>query len=485
MVSPIIRGNGDVIMPKGAVLPKNTEESTKYDGSIKVLETFNTKSEINVSDYESELAPDRPFIETLDAINKDPRLNLSNETYIQMILGKGLRVTAKKESISEMVNEGLDMINFHETLEDGLYSYVGVGNLIYEKDPSGSEFVEVPIQTISSIVRDKRGNIAYYVQKVNNKDIKLRPNDVIHFKLTNVAREPFGRGLHHSVLADYEDPRTGDVYDSPLIQMKKMEHAMPEIFHAYASPLMMFQFEDAGEQFIKTQADALKKAKPGMKIVTDKPFKVEKFEVNGNAKFDGYIEHIQRDLIEPGSKFPLQFFNAGFTARAASESTDSVLTRKVKRIQERLANQIKIFCILPYLKKRGKNVKSKDIQVFFESPQKQDATITDIITTFRDNGIRRSELRQWLISNTNIPVNQEDMEDEAPITSVTPTNQLQDVRPNEEPETSDNDKEENVFERVMTDLKNMVNVREELQAHEKRKNTSEILKFIKELKSND
>ena len=190
-------------------------------------------------------------------------------------------------------------------------------------------------------------------------------------------------------------------------------------------------------------------------------------------------------MIEPGSKFPLQFFNAGFTARAASESTDSVLTRKVKRIQERLANQIKIFCILPYLKKRGKNVKSKDIQVFFESPQKQDATITDIITTFRDNGIRRSELRQWLISNTNIPVNQEDMEDEAPITSVTPTNQLQDVRPNEEPETSDNDKEENVFERVMTDLKNMVNVREELQAHEKRKNTSEILKFIKELKSND
>ena len=489
MVSPIIRGNGDVIMPKEAVLPKNTSNDTPYEGSIKVLEAFNRKSEINMSDFESELSPDRPFIETLDAINKDPRLNLSNETYIQMILGKGLKVTAKKESISDMVTEWLDEINFHETLEDGLYSYVGVGNLIFEKDPSGAEFLEVPIHTISSIVRDKKGNIAYYVQKVNNKDIKLKPQDLIHFKLTNVAREPFGRGLHHSVLADYEDPRTGDIYDSPLIQMKKMEHAMPEIFHAYASPLMMFQFEDAGEQFIKTQADALKKAKPGMKIVTDKPFKVEKFEVNGNAKFDGYIEHIQRDLIEPGSKFPLQFFNAGFTARAASESTDSVLTRKVKRIQERLANQIKISCILPYLKKRGKNVKSKDIQVFFESPQKQDATITDIITTFRDNGIRRSELRKWLISNTNIPVNQEDMEDEAPITSVTPTNQLQDVRPKEEPkeepETSDNDKEEKVFERVMTDLKNMVNVREELQAHEKRKNTSEILKFIKELKSDD
>ena len=476
MVSPIIRGNGDVIMPKGAVLPKNTDKEPVYEGSIKVLEAFNSKSEVNQSDFENELAPDRPFVETLDAINKDPRLNLSNETYIQMILGKGLKVTAKKENIETMINDWLADINFMETLEDGLYSYIGVGNLIFEKDPTCTEFLEVPIQTVKSVVRGKKGDIAYYLQHVNDKDIRLKPQDIIHFKLTNVAREPFGRGLHHSVLSDYEDPRTGEVYDSPLIQMKKMEHAMPEIFHAYASPLMMFQFEDAGEQFIKTQADSLKKAKPGMKIVTDKPFKVETFEVNGNAKFDGYIEHIQRDLLEPGSKFPLQFFNAGFTARAASESTDSVLIRKVKRIQSRLANQIKMFCILPYLKKRGKNVKAQDIQVFFETPQKQEATISDIITTFRDNGIRRSELRQWLISNTNIPVNQSDMEDEAPITSVTPTNQLQDTR--DEPENTsvkDNDTNEKLLE--------MVNLREELDRAEKRKNTEEILNFIRGLKN--
>jgi hypothetical protein len=476
MVSPIIRGNGDVIMPKGSVLPKEANKTEKYEGTIKVIESFNQKSEINQSDYENELSPDRPFIETLDAVNKDPRLNLANETYIQMVLGKGLKVSAKKENIADMVNEWLEEINFMETLEDGLYSYIGVGNLIFEKDPTGSEFLEIPIQTVSSIVRDKRGNIAYYLQHVNDKDIKLKPQDIIHFKLTNVAREPFGRGLHHSVLADYTDPRSGDVYDSPLIQMKKMEHAMPEIFHSYASPLMMFQFEDAGEQFIKTQADALKKAKPGMKIVTDKPFKVETFEVNGNAKFDGYIEHIQRDLLEPGSKFPLQFFNAGFTARAASESTDSVLIRKVKRIQARLANQIKMFCILPFLKKRGKNVKSKDIQVFFETPQKQEATITDIITTFRDNGIRRSELRKWLITNTNIPVNQDDMEDEAPITSVTPTNQLVDNREPEQEITSIKDKESN------EKLIEMVNLREELDNAEKRKNTKEILNFIRGLK---
>lgn len=486
-----IRGNGSVIYPKEAVLPKKRAKKDAYSGTIKVLETFNNKSEVNQSDWQDELAPDKPFKDTLDAINKDGRLNLAIETYNQMILGKGLKVTAKNEKIQDMVNEWLDEAGFDEFLEDGIHSYLATGNWIIEKSPTYDEFVEVPITTVRSITRNAKGQIKRYVQHVNEKDIFFKPTELVHFKLTNVAREPFARGLFHSILSDYEDPRTGDVYDSPLIQMKQIEDAMPKIFQGHADPTVMFHFEDAGEQFIKSQADALKKMQKGSKIVTDKAFDVKVIETAGNSKFEGYIEHMQRDLLEPGSKFPLQFFNAGFTARAASESTDSVLIRKVKRIQVRLANQIKRNCIMPYLRTRGKRIKSKDIQVFFESPQKQEASIDNVITSYRDNILRRSEARKWLIDNTNVKIDQTDMDDEPPITSVTPTNQLADNReqpqeePKEEPETSDNDKEEKVFERVMTDLKNMVNVREELEAHEKRKNTSEILKFIKELKSND
>ena len=472
-------------------MPKKRAKKDAYSGTIKVLETFNNKSEVNQSDWQDELAPDKPFKDTLDAINKDGRLNLAIETYNQMILGKGLKVTAKNEKIQDMVNEWLDEAGFDEFLEDGIHSYLATGNWIIEKSPTYDEFVEVPITTVRSITRNAKGQIKRYVQHVNEKDIFFKPTELVHFKLTNVAREPFARGLFHSILSDYEDPRTGDVYDSPLIQMKQIEDAMPKIFQGHADPTVMFHFEDAGEQFIKSQADALKKMQKGSKIVTDKAFDVKVIETAGNSKFEGYIEHMQRDLLEPGSKFPLQFFNAGFTARAASESTDSVLIRKVKRIQVRLANQIKRNCIMPYLRTRGKRIKSKDIQVFFESPQKQEASIDNVITSYRDNILRRSEARKWLIDNTNVKIDQTDMDDEPPITSVTPTDQMQDNREEaqkehkKEPKTSNKDKEEKVVERVMTDLKNIVNVREEMEAHEKRKNTSEILKFIKELKSND
>jgi hypothetical protein len=460
---------------KTPVLPRNTPVKEKYEGSIRVLEAFNQKSEVNQSDWQDELAPDRPFIETINAINQDPRLNLSNETYIQMVLGKGLRVTAKKENIADMVTEWWDDIQWDEQLEDALYSYLGCGNMFFEHDPTYKEYVEVAVTTIQSIVRGKKGDVKYYLQHVNDQDIKLRPNEVTQFKLTNVSREAFGRGLHHSVLSTYTNPDTGDVYDSPLIQMKKMEDAMPKIFEGHADPTVMFHFADAGEQFIKTQADALKKMKHGSKIVTDKEFDVKVIESSGNSKFEGYIEHIQRDLIEPGSKFPLQFFNAGFTARAASESTDSVLTRKVKRIQARLANQIKIKMVIPFLKARGKNIKAKDIQIFFETPQKQEATITDVTTSFRDNLIKRSEARKWFINNSSIDINENDMKDEAPITSVTPTNQLQDTREPENTSIKDNNTNEKLLE--------MVNLREELDRAEKRKNTEEILNFIKGLKN--
>jgi hypothetical protein len=475
-MADIFTVNKAVSDSKTPVLPKNTPIKEKYEGSIRVIEAFNHKSEVNESDYQDELSPDRPFVETINAINQDPRLNLSNETYIQMILGKGLKITAKKESVADMVNEWLETINWDEQLEDALYSYLGCGNMFFEHDPSYSEWIEVPVTTVESIVRDKKGNVKYYLQHVNDQDIKLRPSEVCHFKLTNVAREPFGRGLHHSVLSTYTNPDTGEMFDSPLIQMKKMEDAMPKIFEGHADPTVMFHFADAGEQFIKTQADALKKMRHGSKIVTDKEFDVKIIESAGNSKFEGYIDHIQRDLLEPGSKFPLQFFNAGFTARAASESTDSVLTRKVKRIQSRLANQIKMKIVIPYLQKHGKNVKAKDIQLFFETPQKQEATIADVTTSFRDNLIKRSEARKWFIGNTSININEDDMEDEPPITSVTPTNQLQDTR--EEPENTsvkDNDTNEKLLE--------MVNLREELDRAEKRKNTEEILNFIRGLKN--
>ena len=131
-------------------------------------------------------------------------------------------------------------------------------------------------------------------------------------------------------------------------------------------------------------------------------------------------------------------------------------------------------------------IKSKDIQVFFETPQKQVETIADITTAFRDNILKRSEARKWFISNTDVDVNQDDMEDLPPITSVTPTDQLQDNREDPEKEivmkTPDNIEESiNLKSQIKEIQFKYKSLERELNASDKRNQTKEIMDLIRSM----
>ena len=326
----------------GKTLPKIKESiPKKIPMHFKILQEadFTSQSDIKESGMWDDAQPDRPFAEQMDIIEHDPRLQLSIDTYIQMVFGSGIAVKSEKKRLVTKIRDWFDEINFEEKIEDGLTSYLGTGNLLLEVEPkTKSDFVEIPIDTIKSIIRNKKGKVSKYIQYVNNVNKDLQPDNIQHLKLTNSRREVWARGLYHSIINKFTDPVTGEVYDAPIFAMKKAEDGITRIIQNYSSPTQMFYFEDAGENFIEKQADDLRKARPGAKILTDKKFEVTTFEVEGNNKFDGYIEHMQRNILEPGIQFPLGFFNASFTARAASETSDSVMIRKVKRIQRRFTN---------------------------------------------------------------------------------------------------------------------------------------------------
>ena len=265
-----------------------------------------------------------------------------------IILGSGLKIKTQNEKAKKKIEKWLKATQFERKLEDATHSLVVTGNAIFEKYPLYADLVEVDITTVKEIIRDSHGKVLKYIQEVDGEQNELKPKDLCHFKLSNRHREVWGRGLFQSVAATRIIDGVNE--PSPITSMWRVENAMVKIFESYASPMMLIHFADAGEQFIEKQADAFKQAKPGAKILTDKEFDVKVFEVNPASKFDKYIEHLQQDVIEVGSQFPLQMFNAGFTARASSETTDSVVLRKIKRIQRRLSEQIKHDIIDPMLK---------------------------------------------------------------------------------------------------------------------------------------
>jgi len=261
------------------------------EGHLEVInESFARQaSEVEVSQGVQNIEPETSFKNQLWYQTHDPRLQLSADTYVQLVLGAGLTIKTDNEKAQKIIDEWIEEYNFEEKLEEGLPSYIGVGNLMFEhaKDWKGIE--EIDLKTITGADRKKNGDIVKYTQDVNFKDNELKENIVTHLRLTGVGREVWGRGLFFSLVTQKQLPVDGSIIPPTIESQILIEDAMKRIFQNLATPIMMIWFKDAGEKFIEETKKDFKKVKPGARIITDKEFEVKIFEVDARGKMDSYI----------------------------------------------------------------------------------------------------------------------------------------------------------------------------------------------------
>lgn len=402
-------------------------EAVHSGGSLSVIEESD-HAELDIDEWSEGSKPEVAFGKAFYLNDHDSRLFLSSDTYVQLIHGLGIKVDGKDDKAVTKVKEWFKEIGFEEKLEDGTHSYVIAGNVMFEKFPMMADIKEVDITTVKSAKRLKNGEIKYYNQRVNSKDIKLPAKKYALLKFSNRRREVWGRSLFQSIIA----PKVinGKSIDSAVEEMWRVEHAMVKIFQAYASPMMMIYFKDVGEQFIKDKEQEFKKLGPGAKILTDKEFEAKVFEVNPSSKFDKYVEHYEKDVIETGTQFANQIITAGFTARASSESATDVIKLKVRSIQKRYGRQIVSELVNPYLDALTKGWgKKAEIIVDFIFDSESVLTIQDAVNLFEKGILGRQEMRKYIAKSTDVEVDKDDTDDSPPITSVTPTNDLRTSQP--------------------------------------------------------
>jgi len=424
-----------------------TIEKIPSGGSAIVVEE-GVKSEVNIAQWASDVNPEVPFAKVFYLNDHDSRLYLSSDTWVQLLLGSGMTFSADNQKAIKDIEKWISKNYFEEKLEDGAHSYIICGNLIYELIRKGKKIIdveEVDITTIVGAKRLKNGTIKSYTQHVNDKDISLPAKDMAHLKFTNRRQELWARSLFQSIIS----PKSvgGKLVDSSVEEMWKIENAMVKIFQSYASPMMMIQFEDVGEDFIEDKQQEFKKMGAGAKIITDKKFDAEVFEVNPASKFDKYIEHMEKDVIEAGSQFASQIFTAGFTARASSESSSDMIKLKVKREQRRFGLQVVRHILNPVLVGMGYNPYKVNLKMDFQFDTESVLTIQDVIGLFEKGGVRRSEMRKYINENTDFEIDVSDMDDTVPITSVTPTDDMDEPenkkeKPKEEPKKEEPDDED-------------------------------------------
>lgn len=393
------------------------------------------KSEINADKWSQSTKPEVPFAKIFYLNDHDSRLYLASDTYVQLILGSGVVITGDSSSAVKKVQKWFADNYIEEKIEDVMHSYVIAGNAFFErlfKSKRMLDIDEIDVTTIVGAKRDKHNNISEYIQYVNDRENPLQAKDVAHLKFTSRRQELFGRSLFQSVVT----PKVVDglATDSSIEEMWKIERAMVKIFQAYASPMMMIHFEDVGEDFIKDKQQEFQKMGAGAKILTDKAFKAEVFEVNPASKFDKYIEHMEKDIIEAGAQFATQIFTAGFTARASSESSTDMIKLKIKRVGKRFGQQFTKQVIDWYLQGQNIDPKKSNIRMDFKFDSESVLTPQDVAALFEKGVIRRSEVRKYLAEDTTVEIDMDDMEDTAPITSVTPTNDMGKEKPEEKPE---------------------------------------------------
>ena len=390
-----------------------------------IVVTEGVTSELDAARWSKETKPEVDFATMFYLNDHDSRLYLASDTYVQLILGSGMIISGENQKAIKSLQAWIDDNSIEEKLEDGAYSYVIAGNVIFELIIKGKKILdikEVDITTMVGAERTKKGIIKSYTQYVNDKEIPLPAKTIAHLKFSNRRQEMWGRALAQAIVT----PKivNGKEIDSAIEEMWKIENAMVKIFQSYASPMMMIQFEDVGEDFIKDKQQEFKKMGAGAKIITDKAFKAEIFEVNPASKFDKYIEHYEKNILEAGTQFATQIFTAGFTARASSESSTDMIKLKIKRIQRRYGLQLKRTIFDLVLKGLGFNPEKVKLKVDFAFDSESVLTIQDVIGLFEKGGIRRSELRKYLKDNTDLTPDPDDMDDTLPVTSVTPTDKM-------------------------------------------------------------
>ena len=385
------------------------------------------KSKVHVP-FSGVEVPEVMHATAFELVRHDSRLTLSDDTYVQLIMGAGLRIKVKQKGINKKVQNWSERIKLEEKIEDGLHSLIQCGSMMFEREKGASQIVEIDMATMISAVRNTDGEVKKYLQDADGMGAinALDPETISHFKLTNTRREVWGRGLFHSLFAVRN---VGEDEISPIVANWKMQSDMVKIFDSYASPIMMIHFKDAGEQWIKKYETELKKMKAGTKIITDKEFDAKVFEVNGAAKFAEYVNHLEKNVIEPGTQFPLAFFTDGFSSSNVAEVSESTFGKKVKRIQKKVAKQIKRDFVMKYIKVIAPAVSTDDVTVAFEIESKSEIGNDQVLLYFEKGVITRSEARNHLVKKSTIEMDETDMENTPPITSTTPTNDMRTTQP--------------------------------------------------------
>lgn len=355
-------------------------------------------------DFDGE-SPIVAFDQCIYYYQHDARIKLAVDSYTELIMGLDFVINSKDERATKLIQNFNENANVHMKIKGAVLSMLACGESLVEKfSESGSPLAgidEVDVTTLTDKPRDKFGNTLKYVQEINGEKISLEPvSKFINFQLNPVAREAWAKPLAYPLIA----PRSlASGYDTavpaPIETIWEAEDAMGKIFNKHAEPEEIYTFEGASKEFLQKMKQKFKERKRGEKIFTDRKFEKDVNEVNPQSKFGDYMDHLDQ-IADLSTQFSPQIFSAEFTARASSETTDSVISRKVKSLRKYVLWKIKSELYFPLLQLNGyetaEMLNNIELEVGIEEPEITSLSTADANAAYQSGVISKEEYRDIL-----------------------------------------------------------------------------------------
>jgi len=344
-----------------------------------------------------------------------PQIQIAVSSYSELITGTDMIITSELDEAKDLLDEWVRRTDFYNKFEGLVTTLLICGNAIFEKlDTEDIEdVIEVDMASIMEKRRDEFGNLEFYTQRQQSGQIvQLGEGQIdkfIEFNLTHYSQQPWGRSLFYSLAV----ARTaGNRTAAPLVEvMWGIEDAMGGIYQNNAYPITTITYPGANDQYLEKEAERWRRYKPGDKRVQKIKPEIEFFESQGSqSRFDSLVDHMEKTM-ELGTQFPHDIMTGDFTSRASSETTETIIQKRVRGFQRYLCSKLKRELFEPILEQNGINTEEAKLEISFTTQNIIELTADQVMKLFTDKAITLREVRDWFASNTGMELVEEEMKD--------------------------------------------------------------------------
>jgi hypothetical protein len=325
----------------------------------------------------------------VDYYLKDPMVMGAVDSVSEQIAGPGFYTVCEQgfEDAKKLVDEFCAKVNMDSLLMQTSKEIVFSGNCFWEKirsTESGGEkklvsIKVLPLSSMAYIQRDKFGRVQSYIQVVASDKAEFAPDEIIHFKLNAIDGSAWGIGTLHSLASTKQiDERT--VRPAFLDIKARLEDDIQRIVHRYAAPKRLWNFEGVSDQKLQEEyAPTIQDAPADADFVTNKPVSVNSLDINPSARFDGFIEFINVQIVQGLQTFITRLMTSVGYTEASATVADQVAQRKIGFVQRFIARIVEKEIFKTILEENGQDPVQAGVRLRWGMPDRPEVKMEHIV----------------------------------------------------------------------------------------------------------